>query len=468
MVKMFRLVLGITLFCLFLPLAGPPDVSATFPIDLGGGLFLDTNGAVGTCNPCDLGTVQFIVTGVNGKTAQEFIDAGKTPDNRLGKPYAKVAVSVEAIDPGDFQQNVVEFEYRYQIIDPQFAINAFFLVPLIPPPDPSNTASKDPFGNFKILDFGSITDGDPSTVAPFTTTYSGPGIYLATFSGGIPQAPGEGPITVAKAGSDVLYIRSSLSPADLAATIDGVDLLAVVFGLAELKGPGSDLVAAAIAPNQTNATIFSDKATFLIATGATPTAPLPNLGEVDPSGLTVGDLTFSTPSTRLFVGTNGLAGQFPACCSTIDPDPWTTRIAGNAIAITGNEDLNIDLAQPVFSFGFEFVEPQFDPNVGGFIDSTFEVTLLNGTTVLESFTFNAPTDIAAFVGVSSTKAFDRVEIREIAGGAGNEFYGQFYLGGRITFQFQGQMITNDVDFNTGDLFLGLSPLNRQPLACLFH
>jgi len=85
------------------------------------------------------------------------------------------------------------------------------------------------------------------------------------------------------------------------------------------------------------------------------------------------------------------------------------------------------LLNPVYAFGFEFVEPENDTNMNGiFVDSTFEVTLLGGGSFIESFTFNAANDIAAFVGVSSDVAFNRVQIREITGGPENEFFGQFY------------------------------------------
>ncbi len=231
----WRSVLGVIIFCLILPLAGPPDVSATtFPINLGV-CTLTAGGDI-----CDLGSVQFNVTQVNG-------NSNPASDPRIGQAYAKVGVVVEAIDPGVFQQNVVEFEYRYQITDLHFAINQFFLFPLVPP------SSQDQFGNPLILDVGSIPDADSGTVAPLTTTYSGPGIFLATFSNGSPQAPGEGPITPNKVGSDVLFIRSSLSPVDIFGTLDGTEIFDALFSLAELKGPGqgSGIVATAILPAST-------------------------------------------------------------------------------------------------------------------------------------------------------------------------------------------------------------------------
>jgi len=168
---------------------------------------------------------------------------------------------------------------------------------------------------------------------------------------------------------------------------------------------------------------FDDKSTFLSNTLATAAAPLPNIGLLPGSAsnsLTVGDLTYSitAPSFGLFFGTAG---------SSVGPGPWTTRLAGNQIGISNSENLNVDMINHVSSFGFEFVEPENDPNMNGtFIDSIFEVTLLGNGSFIESFTFNANNDVAAFIGVSSDVAFNRVEIREMTGGPENEFFGQFY------------------------------------------
>ena len=108
---------------------------------------------------------------------------------------------------------------------------------------------------------------------------------------------------------------------------------------------------------------------------------------------------------------------------------WTTRLAGNDLAVNGYENLDITIDDPVYSFGFQFVEPEHDPNVNAiFVDSTFRVTVLDGTNTLESFTYNAPNDQAWFVGLWSDTAFDTVQIREITGGNENEFFGRFYTG----------------------------------------
>ncbi|HYL65701.1 MAG TPA: hypothetical protein VEU72_00955 [Nitrosopumilaceae archaeon] len=194
------------------------------------------------------------------------------------------------------------------------------------------------------------------------------------------------------------------------------------------------LIAGLHTPAFANPTIstFNDKTTFLTATGATPaTGPLPDLGRI-PGGAaasqTVGSATFSiaAPSSELFIGTSGVGG--------ITNNDWTLRLPGPDIAISDVENLNIDLASPVFSLGFDFVKPQTDPNINApFGPSVFTITLKNGATFVDSFTVTSPsaafpTDSADFVGVSSDTAFNRVEIRETTGGIDNEFFGQVYTG----------------------------------------
>jgi len=183
----------------------------------------------------------------------------------------------------------------------------------------------------------------------------------------------------------------------------------------------------AAAPLYTNATLitFDDKSYFLTSTGAIATDPLPNLGMI-PGGvngtLAVGDLTFSitSPSREFFSGS--LDRGFVT---------WTPLIFGHQIAISDIENLNVDLTNPVYSFGFDFVEMEnYNPNNIGnpFFDSTFTVSLLNNGALLDSFMFNAPNDVAAFVGVWADSPFDRAQIRETTGGIGDEYFGQFYTG----------------------------------------
>lgn len=79
------------------------------------------------------------------------------------------------------------------------------------------------------------------------------------------------------------------------------------------------------------------------------------------------------------------------------------------------------------------VKPNFlDPNIGApFRDSTFTVTLRQGNVVVDSFSFNAPDDVAAFVGASSASLFNTIQIRETVGGVENEFFGQFYTAANL-------------------------------------
>ena len=166
------------------------------------------------------------------------------------------------------------------------------------------------------------------------------------------------------------------------------------------------------------------KAAFLTATAATsattfPSDPVTGNDYPEFTDFTSGLLTFSPVtggSTRFF---------------TLNA---STRLPGNELLMSGTESFNVAIANgPVFSFGWDFVEPEFDPQISTepFFDSTFTVTLLDGVTPVGSFPFNAPNDTAAFVGVCTDVAFDHVEIRETVGGVEDEFFGQFYSGNTL-------------------------------------
>ena len=174
-------------------------------------------------------------------------------------------------------------------------------------------------------------------------------------------------------------------------------------------------------------TVFNDKTTFLTTTGATSaTGPLPNLGKIAgdaAASQTVGTVTFTItpPSSELFIGAAGVGG--------VPGSDWTLLNPGPDIAMSDIENLNVDLAAPVLALGFDIVEPSFGPSViagTGFVDSTFSVTLKNGGVFVDSFQFNVPDDVIAFVGVSSDLPFDRVEIRDITATNDDEFWGEFY------------------------------------------
>ncbi|MEM9365208.1 MAG: hypothetical protein AAGD07_04365 [Planctomycetota bacterium] len=180
---------------------------------------------------------------------------------------------------------------------------------------------------------------------------------------------------------------------------------------------------------QASTLVYASKSDFLNATGAVNVAgPYPNL----PTSVT----TFSTGSgvtispggsaTRIFLGTAAASG-LPYLVGS----DWTTRLPGNDLALIGPESLDIDFVTDIFSFGFDFVEPEFDTNIGNpgdFVDSTFTISLLDGSNLVDEVVFSPPNDTATFFGIGSVTPFDSVQIRETVGGAENEFFGHLFAG----------------------------------------
>jgi hypothetical protein len=167
---------------------------------------------------------------------------------------------------------------------------------------------------------------------------------------------------------------------------------------------------------------FDDQAAFVAATDAFPASgPLPDLGVV--SSARIGSVTVSlaTGGNSLAVGTAG----------TGVGSAWYPAMPGNQIAL-GYEALQVQTAAPVFSIGFDFVEPNATiPAYGGFpVDSTFDVVLYDGSREVGRTSFNAPDDQVTFIGVWSERAFDRVTIVDRTGNDDDEYFGQFYTGTR--------------------------------------
>ena len=164
--------------------------------------------------------------------------------------------------------------------------------------------------------------------------------------------------------------------------------------------------------------VFSDQAAFAAATSATQaTSPYTDTGFNAFTGpmnsIVSGSVTFTRASGGLYMG------------------DASTRLTGAEISIDDVESMDVAFAGPVFSMGFDFVEPETDPLVNAsFVDSTFTVSLFDGAVSVGALTFNAGNDVASFIGVWSTQAFTRAEIRETQGGIENEFFGQFYTGTR--------------------------------------
>jgi hypothetical protein len=170
-----------------------------------------------------------------------------------------------------------------------------------------------------------------------------------------------------------------------------------------------------LAPLSANAEIalYSDATAFLSDTSATSaTGTMPTIAPT--FSATVGSVSFS--------GSSFYIGGYP----------WTTLIAGEEIAINGVENLDVGFAAPVYSAGFEYADPLLDANSpyvgGGAQNATFSVTLKLGGSTVDSFQFSRPENVSAFVGVWSTAAFDRMEIREQGSNVDDEYFGQFYTG----------------------------------------
>jgi hypothetical protein len=193
----------------------------------------------------------------------------------------------------------------------------------------------------------------------------------------------------------------------------------------------------ALATQAQTATIqtFTDKTAFVAATGATSaTGPLPDLGLVVPPALsvTVRSITFS-----LAPGGDNIA--IGAVGTPAAPD-WYVEggVEGgndgiNELAM-GFENLQAETTGPVFSFGFDFIEPNVTmPSFGGTpVDSTYEVLLFDGPALVGQATFSdIPDDVFTFLGVWSDMAFDRVLINDIAESPfvdDDEFFREFYTG----------------------------------------
>jgi hypothetical protein len=176
---------------------------------------------------------------------------------------------------------------------------------------------------------------------------------------------------------------------------------------------------------------YHDKATFLADTAAsTATGPLPDVGIVldsstDPLGTyTLGSLTFSLAfrSDNISVG---------AAHTTTEPD-WYPETPGHDMAF-GWENVQVSTGSPVYSFGFDIVEPDATmPFFGGVPEeSTYEFLLFNGAAFVGRVQFDGtaiPNDVQTFIGVWSDRLFDRVIVNDITGSDDDEFLGEFYSG----------------------------------------
>ncbi|MEK6700878.1 MAG: hypothetical protein AABZ53_01320 [Planctomycetota bacterium] len=207
------------------------------------------------------------------------------------------------------------------------------------------------------------------------------------------------------------------------------------------------------APARAQVQVFSDRSAFLTASGARAQPAWPNAGLV-PGGAAASyhsgqlTLTIAPPSSSFYVG----AGNTPQ----VGPD-WTTYVAGNDIAISGPENLNVNFDVPMGAFGFDFAEPTHVTVVYNpcspqcpCANSTFRVTLLLQGAHVATFDYNRPDDTIAFVGVLSDVPFNRAEIREMNGTCDDEYFGRMYTRTACRADFDGD---GTVDFFDYDSFV---------------
>lgn len=173
--------------------------------------------------------------------------------------------------------------------------------------------------------------------------------------------------------------------------------------------------------------LFDDRDQFITTTAATTaTGPLPDV---------TGVLYSYQSGSVTFTDVNGY-GFWLGGLSNYLPPEWSSLLPGNELAINSVENLNVLFNSPVYSAGFDFIEPTANssnhPYANNayypYADSTFTVTLKNASNFVAQFDFNRPEEIATFVGIWSNQAFDRLEIRETTGGIEDDYFGSFYSG----------------------------------------
>lgn len=108
---------------------------------------------------------------------------------------------------------------------------------------------------------------------------------------------------------------------------------------------------------------------------------------------------------------------------------WSTLLPGKEFALTGKEGMEFNFSTPVNAFGYDFIErvasiPGYEM---AFTDSTFVISVYNGTTKLTEYTFQPTNDVATFFGISSTQEFNKVIIQETVGTVDDELYGKLYI-----------------------------------------
>jgi hypothetical protein len=187
------------------------------------------------------------------------------------------------------------------------------------------------------------------------------------------------------------------------------------------------LLSAAVPRARADLILYSSEAGFVAATGAA--GPFNASFQGPP--ITAGPLTF----------TPGAGAESLAVANVID-SPFASELA-----VTGQSlsNLQVALPGPARAFGFGIVSLH-DPVQFPDGTSVFLIRLFQSGSPVDSFTsvipsgpFTGPpgSGVLAFVGVESTRPFDRIAITEIVGGPQNatrqggladrEFFGNFFV-----------------------------------------
>jgi hypothetical protein len=172
--------------------------------------------------------------------------------------------------------------------------------------------------------------------------------------------------------------------------------------------------------------VFTESSAFLAATGATnATGPLPDLGTLT-GPTTVGSITFDLAPG----GDNIAIGALDI--PTVVGGDWYPETPGHDIAL-GYENLLVTTAAPVYSLGFDMVEPDTTmPAWGGSpVDSNFLITLLSAGVQVGQVTVNLADDVPGFIGLWSSVPFDTVAIVDVTVNQfadDDEYFQEFYTG----------------------------------------
>ena len=167
------------------------------------------------------------------------------------------------------------------------------------------------------------------------------------------------------------------------------------------------------------ATLYTDLAAFNAASGGTTAVPLPDIGFFGTGPLDVGPLTFTSLSGSMTFG-----GGFDS-----------TLIPGTDAAISGVEAFRVDIGAGATAFSFYIHEPTKTGsatvdgcNTTECVDSTFDIEVYSGGSLINSFAVEPVDDAADFFGIFDVSGFDSVVIRERNTSVfsnDNEYFGAF-------------------------------------------